>query len=129
MIVSFLDCHVKPCLKQLHLTLAHKFYPHHQKTLEQLAKCINPGEACQWVAALYSRDMRFVHYQVLSSDIFNFLSPLSDSSLQSSCLFFFHEENQCMHNTVFQKAWLFQVSLWVQKLYSNQYKIPLWLAA
>ncbi|NXH12973.1 UBS3A protein, partial [Bucco capensis] len=59
------DCHVKPCLKQLHLTLAHKFYPHHQKTLEQLAKGINPEESCQWVAALYSRDMRFVHYQTL----------------------------------------------------------------
>uniref|UniRef100_A0A8C4UNU4 Ubiquitin associated and SH3 domain containing A n=1 Tax=Falco tinnunculus TaxID=100819 RepID=A0A8C4UNU4_FALTI len=59
------DCRVKPCQKQLHLTLAHKFYPHHQKTLEQLAKCINPGETCQWVAALYSRDMRFVHYQTL----------------------------------------------------------------
>ncbi|NXI42545.1 UBS3A protein, partial [Galbula dea] len=59
------DCRVKPCLKQLHLTLAHKFYPHHQKTLEQLAKCINPEESCQWVAALYSRDMRFVHYQTL----------------------------------------------------------------
>ncbi|KAK2527129.1 Ubash3a [Columba guinea] len=63
------DCHVKPCLKQLHLTLAHKFYPHHQKTLEQLAKCINPGEACQWVAALYSRDMRFVHYQYKPQNI------------------------------------------------------------
>uniref|UniRef100_A0A672V5Y8 Ubiquitin associated and SH3 domain containing A n=1 Tax=Strigops habroptila TaxID=2489341 RepID=A0A672V5Y8_STRHB len=61
------DCHVKPCLKQLHLTLSHKFYPHHQKTLEQLAKCINPGETCQWVAALYSRDMRFVHYQTLKA--------------------------------------------------------------
>lgn len=95
MIVSFLDCHVKPCLKQLHLTLAHKFYPHHQKTLEQLAKCINPGEACQWVAALYSRDMRFVHYQVLSPDIFNFLSPLSDSLLQSSCLFFMKKIGAC----------------------------------
>ncbi|XP_009069657.1 PREDICTED: ubiquitin-associated and SH3 domain-containing protein A [Acanthisitta chloris] len=59
------DCHVKPCTKQFHLTLAHKFYPHHLKTLEQLAKCINPGESCQWVAALYSRDMRFVHYQRL----------------------------------------------------------------
>uniref|UniRef100_A0A8C3KUI2 Ubiquitin-associated and SH3 domain-containing protein A n=1 Tax=Chrysolophus pictus TaxID=9089 RepID=A0A8C3KUI2_CHRPC len=59
------DCHVKPCLKQLHLTLAHKFCPHHQKTLEQLAKCINPEETCHWVAALYSRDMRFVHYQTL----------------------------------------------------------------
>ncbi|POI33089.1 hypothetical protein CIB84_003160, partial [Bambusicola thoracicus] len=56
-------CHVKPCLKQLHLTLAHKFCPHHQKTLEQLAKYINPEETCYWVAALYSRDMRFVHYQ------------------------------------------------------------------
>ncbi|NWU06338.1 UBS3A protein, partial [Cephalopterus ornatus] len=61
------DCCVKPCLKQFHLTLAHKFYPHHQKTLEQLAKCINPGEPCQWVAALYSRDMRFVHYQRLKA--------------------------------------------------------------
>ncbi|NWS81134.1 UBS3A protein, partial [Toxostoma redivivum] len=59
------DCHVKPSLKQFHLTLAHRFYPHHQKTLEQLAKGINPGEPCQWVAALYSRDMRFVHYQRL----------------------------------------------------------------
>uniref|UniRef100_A0A670YU31 Ubiquitin associated and SH3 domain containing A n=1 Tax=Pseudonaja textilis TaxID=8673 RepID=A0A670YU31_PSETE len=59
------DCCVKPSVKQLHLTLAHKFYPHHQKTLEQLAKSINPMQSCQWVAALYSRDMRFVHYQVL----------------------------------------------------------------
>ncbi|XP_013928260.1 PREDICTED: ubiquitin-associated and SH3 domain-containing protein A isoform X2 [Thamnophis sirtalis] len=57
------DCCVKPSIKQLHLTLAHKFYPHHQKTLEQLAKSINPKQSCQWVAALYSRDMRFVHYQ------------------------------------------------------------------
>ncbi|OWK05759.1 hypothetical protein Celaphus_00012882 [Cervus elaphus hippelaphus] len=58
------DCSVKPCTKQLHLTLAHKFYPHHQRTLEQLARAINPGHRCQWTAALYSRDMRFVHYQV-----------------------------------------------------------------
>ncbi|XP_060054792.1 ubiquitin-associated and SH3 domain-containing protein A [Erinaceus europaeus] len=59
------DCTVKPCAKQLHLTLAHKFSPHHQRTLEQLAKAIPPGLACQWTAALYSRDMRFVHYQTL----------------------------------------------------------------
>lgn len=63
---------MKPCLKQLHLTLAHKFCPHHQKTLEQLAKCINPEETCHWVAALYSRDMRFVHYQVLSLGLLHF---------------------------------------------------------
>lgn len=58
------DCSVKPCTKQLHLTLAHKFYPHHQRTLEQLARALHPGHGCQWAAALYSRDMRFVHYQV-----------------------------------------------------------------
>uniref|UniRef100_A0A8C8SHP5 Ubiquitin-associated and SH3 domain-containing protein A n=1 Tax=Pelusios castaneus TaxID=367368 RepID=A0A8C8SHP5_9SAUR len=66
-IILFLDCHVKPCTKQLHLTLSHKFYPHHQKTLEQLARSINPGQSCQWTAALYSRDMRFVNYQVLQA--------------------------------------------------------------
>ncbi|XP_036075405.1 ubiquitin-associated and SH3 domain-containing protein A isoform X2 [Rousettus aegyptiacus] len=59
------DCSVKPCTKQLHLTLAHKFYPHHQRTLEQLAGALHPGHSCQWIAALYSRDMRFVHYQTL----------------------------------------------------------------
>uniref|UniRef100_A0A5F9CQV3 Ubiquitin associated and SH3 domain containing A n=1 Tax=Oryctolagus cuniculus TaxID=9986 RepID=A0A5F9CQV3_RABIT len=59
------DCTVKPCTKQLHLTLAHKFYPHHQRTLEQLARAIPPDPSCQWTAALYSRDMRFVHYQTL----------------------------------------------------------------
>ncbi|XP_021500847.1 ubiquitin-associated and SH3 domain-containing protein A isoform X2 [Meriones unguiculatus] len=61
------DCTVKPCTKQLHLTLAHKFYPHHQRTLEQLARAIQPSHACQWTAALYSRDMRFVHYQTLKA--------------------------------------------------------------
>lgn len=61
---DFTDCTVKPCTKQLHLTLAHKFYPHHQRTLEQLARAVHPGHSCQWTAALYSRDMRFVHYQV-----------------------------------------------------------------
>ncbi|XP_062982655.1 ubiquitin-associated and SH3 domain-containing protein A [Elgaria multicarinata webbii] len=59
------DCCVKPSTKQLHLTMANKFYPHHQKTLEQLAKFINPKQSCQWTATLYSRDMRFVNYQVL----------------------------------------------------------------
>ncbi|XP_053161816.1 ubiquitin-associated and SH3 domain-containing protein A isoform X2 [Hemicordylus capensis] len=65
--VSLADCCVKPSTKQLHLTLANKFYPNHQKTLEQLAKSINPKQSCQWTAALYSRDMRFVHYQILKA--------------------------------------------------------------
>ncbi|XP_061485445.1 ubiquitin-associated and SH3 domain-containing protein A [Rhineura floridana] len=59
------DCCIKPSTKQLHLTMANKFYPHHQKTLEQLAKSINSKQNCQWTAVLYSRDMRFVHYQLL----------------------------------------------------------------
>ncbi|KAL0615529.1 Ubiquitin-associated and SH3 domain-containing protein A, partial [Plecturocebus cupreus] len=63
------DCTVKPCTKQLHLTLAHKFYPHHQRTLEQLARAIPLGHGCQWTAALYSRDMRFVHYQIQRASV------------------------------------------------------------
>ncbi|XP_006870886.1 PREDICTED: ubiquitin-associated and SH3 domain-containing protein A [Chrysochloris asiatica] len=59
------DCTVKSCTKQLHLTLAHKFHPHHQRTLEQLARAIPASPGCQWTAALYSRDMRFVHYHTL----------------------------------------------------------------
>uniref|UniRef100_H2ZUS6 Ubiquitin associated and SH3 domain containing A n=1 Tax=Latimeria chalumnae TaxID=7897 RepID=H2ZUS6_LATCH len=59
------DCHVVARNKQIHLTLAHKFYAQHQWTLEQLASAINTKLGCQWTAALYSRDMRFVHYQTL----------------------------------------------------------------
>ncbi|XP_078514487.1 ubiquitin-associated and SH3 domain-containing protein A [Lissotriton helveticus] len=59
------DCRVKAGTKQLHLTLAHKFSPHHQWTLEQLAKAISPSQRCQWTASLYSRDMRFVNYKTL----------------------------------------------------------------
>ncbi|XP_055975616.1 ubiquitin-associated and SH3 domain-containing protein A [Sorex fumeus] len=59
------DCSVKPSSKQLHLTLAHKFYPHHQRTLEQMARAVPPDLSCQWAATLCSRDMRFVHYQTL----------------------------------------------------------------
>lgn len=63
-IILSIDCRIKPSTKQLHLTLANKFSPHHQKTLEQLAKSINVKQSCQWMVALYSRDMRFVHYSV-----------------------------------------------------------------
>ncbi|KAL4681814.1 hypothetical protein H8959_007291 [Pygathrix nigripes] len=56
------DCSVKPCTKQLHLTLAHKFYPHHQRTLEQLARAIPLGHSCHrteasegWVIGISQR--------------------------------------------------------------------------
>ncbi|XP_078088204.1 ubiquitin-associated and SH3 domain-containing protein A-like [Mustelus asterias] len=61
------DCHIELYNKQLHLTLSHKFQIQQQWKLEELARAIALGVSCQWTAALYSRDMRFVHYQILRS--------------------------------------------------------------
>ncbi|XP_043928867.1 ubiquitin-associated and SH3 domain-containing protein A [Protopterus annectens] len=63
--VQLAECQIKPSTKQIHLTMAHKFHPLNQKLLENLAGSVNPKLQCQWMAALYSRDMRFVHYQTL----------------------------------------------------------------
>ncbi|XP_033611850.1 ubiquitin-associated and SH3 domain-containing protein A isoform X2 [Fukomys damarensis] len=87
------DCSVKPCAKQLHLTLAHKFYPHHQRTLEQLARAIHPGQPCQWTAALFSRDMRFVHYQTLRA-LFQYRPQNADELLLSPGDYIFVDPTQ-----------------------------------
>ncbi|XP_038657220.1 ubiquitin-associated and SH3 domain-containing protein A-like [Scyliorhinus canicula] len=58
------DCRIELCSKQLHLTLSHKFQVQQQWKLEELARNIRLDVTCQWTAAVYSRDMRFVHYQV-----------------------------------------------------------------
>ncbi|XP_041067873.1 ubiquitin-associated and SH3 domain-containing protein A-like [Carcharodon carcharias] len=58
------DCHIELYSKQLHLTLSHKFQVQQQWKLEELARSIRLGVSCQWTAAIYSRDMRFVHYQI-----------------------------------------------------------------
>ncbi|XP_078416615.1 ubiquitin-associated and SH3 domain-containing protein A-like [Cetorhinus maximus] len=58
------DCHIELYNKQLHLTLSHKFQVQQQWKLEELARSIRLGVSCQWTAAIYSRDMRFVHYQI-----------------------------------------------------------------
>nr|XP_048307240.1 ubiquitin-associated and SH3 domain-containing protein A isoform X2 [Myodes glareolus] len=87
------DCTVKPCTKQLHLTLAHKFYPHHQRTLEQLARAIQPSHTCQWTAALYSRDMRFVHYQTLKV-LFQYKPQNADELLLSPGEYIFVDPTQ-----------------------------------
>ncbi|XP_067897428.1 ubiquitin-associated and SH3 domain-containing protein A-like isoform X2 [Heterodontus francisci] len=58
------DCHIELYNKQLHLTLAHKFHAQQQWKLEELARVIGLGVSCQWIATVYSRDMRFVHYQI-----------------------------------------------------------------
>nr|XP_021525164.1 ubiquitin-associated and SH3 domain-containing protein A [Aotus nancymaae] len=87
------DCTVKPCTKQLHLTLAHKFYPHHQRTLEQLARAIPLGHGCQWTAALYSRDMRFVHYQTLRA-LFQYQPQNADELMLSPGDYIFVDPTQ-----------------------------------
>uniref|UniRef100_UPI00398E7460 ubiquitin-associated and SH3 domain-containing protein A-like n=1 Tax=Pristiophorus japonicus TaxID=55135 RepID=UPI00398E7460 len=59
------DCQIEVYNRQPHLTLSHKFLPQHHCTLEEMARSIMLGLSCHWTAALYSRDMRFVHYQIL----------------------------------------------------------------
>ncbi|XP_053313721.1 ubiquitin-associated and SH3 domain-containing protein A [Spea bombifrons] len=59
------DCSVKLLSRDFHLTLAHRFSPHHQGTLEHLAKSLCPTQSCEWEAVLFSRDMRFVHCKTL----------------------------------------------------------------
>lgn len=73
------DCSIRLVSREFHLTLAHKFSPHLQGTLECLAKSICPTQNCVWEATLYSRDMRFVHYQTLRA-VFPF-SPVNEDEL------------------------------------------------
>ncbi|XP_040278640.1 ubiquitin-associated and SH3 domain-containing protein A isoform X2 [Bufo bufo] len=77
---SLTDCPVKPLSREFHLTLAHKFSPHHQATLERLAKSISATQGCVWEAAIFSRDMRFVHYQTFRA-LFPF-EPQNDDELK-----------------------------------------------
>ncbi|XP_064135565.1 ubiquitin-associated and SH3 domain-containing protein A isoform X5 [Loxodonta africana] len=102
------DCTVKPCTKQLHMTLAHKFYPHHQRTLEQLAKGIPLSPGCQWTAALYSRDMRFVHYQTLRA-IFQYKPQNMDELMLSPGDYIFVDPT---HQEEASEGWVIGISRW-----------------
>lgn len=55
---------MEPHKKQLHLTLAYQFPTNHFSSLEKLAKGIEVKLGCDWLAALFSRDMRFVNHEV-----------------------------------------------------------------
>ncbi|XP_060688827.1 ubiquitin-associated and SH3 domain-containing protein A-like [Hemiscyllium ocellatum] len=74
------DCQIDLYNKQLHLTLSHKFQVQQQWKLEELAQSIKLGVTCQWTAALYSRDMRFVHYKVART-LYPYL-PQNDDELK-----------------------------------------------
>uniref|UniRef100_H3BI14 Ubiquitin associated and SH3 domain containing B n=1 Tax=Latimeria chalumnae TaxID=7897 RepID=H3BI14_LATCH len=59
------DVHVEPHKKQLHVTLAYHFQTSHLPVLENLAQSIDVKLGCDWVAVLFSRDIRFANHETL----------------------------------------------------------------
>ncbi|XP_028931626.1 ubiquitin-associated and SH3 domain-containing protein B [Ornithorhynchus anatinus] len=59
------EVHVEPHKKQLHVTLAYHFQASHLPTLEKLAQSIDVKLGCDWVAAIFSRDIRFANHETL----------------------------------------------------------------
>lgn len=62
--IYFIDVRVEPHKKQLHLTLAYHFPTNHYSSLEKLARGIEVKLGCDWLAALFSRDIRFANHEV-----------------------------------------------------------------
>lgn len=59
------DSRVEPHKKQLHVTLAYHFLPSNLPVLEKLAESIDLKLGCDWVAAIFSRDIRFANHETL----------------------------------------------------------------
>lgn len=55
---------MEPHKKQLHVTLAYNFPTNHLPSLEKLAKGIEVKLGCDWLAVLFSRDIRFANHEV-----------------------------------------------------------------
>uniref|UniRef100_A0A8C7V1E7 Ubiquitin associated and SH3 domain containing Bb n=1 Tax=Oncorhynchus mykiss TaxID=8022 RepID=A0A8C7V1E7_ONCMY len=62
---SVSDVHLEPHKKQLHVTLAYYFPTNHLTSLEKLAKGIEVKLGCDWLAVLFSRDIRFANHETL----------------------------------------------------------------
>ncbi|XP_031428330.1 ubiquitin-associated and SH3 domain-containing protein B isoform X1 [Clupea harengus] len=60
-----INAHVEPHKKQLHVTLAYHFQTNHLSSLEKLAKGIDVTQGCDWLAVLFSRDIRFANHETL----------------------------------------------------------------
>lgn len=58
------DVQVEPHKKQLHVTLAYNFPSSHLASLEKLARGIEVKLSCDWLAVLFSRDIRFANHEV-----------------------------------------------------------------
>uniref|UniRef100_A0A3B3ZGI0 Ubiquitin-associated and SH3 domain-containing protein B n=1 Tax=Periophthalmus magnuspinnatus TaxID=409849 RepID=A0A3B3ZGI0_9GOBI len=59
------DVHIEPHKKQLHVTLAYHFQTNHLPVLEKLAKEVDASSGCDWLAVLFSRDIRFANHETL----------------------------------------------------------------
>lgn len=63
-LVYHTDVHVEPHKKQLHVTLAYHFPANHLTSLEKLARGVDVSLGCDWLAVLFSRDIRFANHEV-----------------------------------------------------------------
>ena len=71
----FADVYVEPHKKQLHVTLAYHFHASHLPVLEKLAKNVDVCSGCDWLAVLYSRDIRFANHEVTSLSLTPSFAP------------------------------------------------------
>ncbi|XP_053125551.1 ubiquitin-associated and SH3 domain-containing protein B isoform X3 [Hemicordylus capensis] len=74
------DVHVEPHKKQLHVTLAYHFQTSHLPMLEKLAQSIDIKLGCDWVAAIFSRDIRFANHETLQ--VIYPYTPQNDDELE-----------------------------------------------
>ncbi|ETE58797.1 Ubiquitin-associated and SH3 domain-containing protein B, partial [Ophiophagus hannah] len=74
------NVHVEPHKKQLHVTLAYHFQASHLPTLEKLAQSIDVKLGCDWVAAIFSRDIRFANHETLQ--VIYPYTPQNDDELE-----------------------------------------------
>ncbi|KAF7241249.1 Ubiquitin-associated and SH3 domain-containing protein B [Varanus komodoensis] len=74
------DVHVEPHKKQLHVTLAYHFQAGHLPTLEKLAQSIDIKLGCDWVASIFSRDIRFANHETLQ--VIYPYTPQNDDELE-----------------------------------------------
>ncbi|KAH0623296.1 hypothetical protein JD844_031460 [Phrynosoma platyrhinos] len=74
------DVHVEPHKKQLHVTLAYHFQASHLPMLEKLAQSIDVKLGCDWVATIFSRDIRFANHETLQ--VIYPYTPQNDDELE-----------------------------------------------
>nr|XP_033775121.1 ubiquitin-associated and SH3 domain-containing protein B isoform X2 [Geotrypetes seraphini] len=79
-VASKTEVHVEPHKKQLHVTLAYHFQAAHLPTLEKLAQNIDIRQGCDWMASIFSRDIRFANHETLQ--VIYPYTPQNDDELE-----------------------------------------------